>query len=55
MAYLMVIGEPRDRAIQIVKAAHPLSWSSGDEDTLNRALMLWEEKLRLGPESLRPV
>ena len=55
MAYLMVIGEPRDRAVQIVKAAHPLAWSSGDEDTLHRALRLWEEKLGLGPESLRPV
>jgi len=55
MAYLMMIGEPRDRAVQIVKAAHPLSWSSGDEGTLHRALRLWEEKLRLGPETSRLV
>ena len=53
MAYLMMIGEPRDRAVQIVKAAHRLSWSSGDEDTLHRALRLWEEKLRLRPETSR--
>src|SRR6266571_3664780 len=54
MGYLMMIGEPRDRAIQIVNAAHLLSWSSGDEDTLHRALRLWEEKLRLRPETSRP-
>jgi len=55
MAYLMAIGAPRERARQIVKGAHALSWSSGDEGTLHRALRLWEEKLRLGPETSRPV
>ena len=55
MAYLMAIGEPQDRAVQIVRAAHPLSWSSGDEDTLHRALRLWEDKLRLRPGTSRLV
>lgn len=43
MGHVMARGEPREVAISMVKEAHKPTWTSGDTETLERALIHWEK------------
>jgi protein-tyrosine phosphatase len=45
MAHLMKRGQSAKEAEKVVKKAHKLTWTSGDTETLQRALHLWRETL----------
>ena len=45
MAYLMTTGKTREEARNLVRNVHGPAWTSGDIETLERALALWEKQL----------
>ncbi len=47
IGHLMARGEPGEKARNLVKEAHRPTWTSGDTETLERALQLWDKQLQL--------
>ena len=52
MAHMMSRGMTRDEAEATVKRAHGLTWTTGDVETLQRALYRWENLLKASPRKL---
>ena len=51
MGHLIARGEPGDKARNVVKDAHRPTWTSGNTETLQQALHLWEKQLRVSGEN----
>lgn len=45
MAYLMAVGKTMEQAKNTVRESHRPTWQSGDVETLERALCLWERRV----------